>query len=327
MVWSPNGLLPSPVTALIPIQSQPIADFNIDWFVPTLKIVSGISCPHELTVSSAAAQIAVKAWQLDGILLEHYTYTSGTVEPLPKHSHREYQFGFSPNCQGEYHYRGEKHRVPIGSVSAIHSGEIHAPSQRTYLPTPATFWMLHVAPEHFLTAAADLVDRPTDFPFFPQPYFLDSQLVRSFWAVCLSTQSRASQLARDSFLLDLLTILVSQHAEYCQPIPALRAAHPAIRRVRDFIQTHYACNLSLTELASLADLSRSYLYRLFRKETGLSLSEYQMRIRISRTKQLLARGMPISSVAFETGFYDQSHFGWHFKRWVGVTPGNYGMNV
>ena len=33
--------------------------------------------------------------------------------------------------------------------------------------------------------------------------------------------------------------------------------------------------------------------------------------------------MLVAEVATETGFYDQSHFGWHFKRLVGVTPGNY----
>ena len=56
---------------------------------------------------------------------------------------------------------------------------------------------------------------------------------------------------------------------------------------------------------------------------GLSLSAYQMQIRIDRAKKLLARGTPIARVASEMGFYDQSHFGSHFKRLVGTTPRNY----
>ena len=50
---------------------------------------------------------------------------------------------------------------------------------------------------------------------------------------------------------------------------------------------------------------------------------YQTQIKIDRAKKLLSQGMPISTVATTTGFYDQSHLGYHFKRLVGTTPGNY----
>ena len=48
------------------------------------------------------SQITVKVSQLPGILLEKYIYSAGTVEPLSKHSHQEYQLGMSFNCQGEH---------------------------------------------------------------------------------------------------------------------------------------------------------------------------------------------------------------------------------
>lgn len=84
------------------------------------------------------AKITVSASQLPGILIEKYTYSAGAIEPLPKHSHQEYQLGISFNCQGEYFYRGAYHPIPIGNLSIIHSGEVHSPSDRTYLPQPAT---------------------------------------------------------------------------------------------------------------------------------------------------------------------------------------------
>jgi AraC-like DNA-binding protein len=48
-----------------------------------------------------------------------------------------------------------------------------------------------------------------------------------------------------------------------------------------------------------------------------------MQIRIDHAKKLLAQEISIAQVASEVGFYDQSHFGWHFKRLVGTTPSNY----
>lgn len=50
---------------------------------------------------------------------------------------------------------------------------------------------------------------------------------------------------------------------------------------------------------------------------------YQINVRLDRAKDLLLRGWPISEVAREAGFYDQSHFTRYFKRLVGVTPGSY----
>lgn len=113
--------------------------------------------------------ITVKTWQLEGILLEKYEYTVGSVEPLPSHSHQEYQLGLSFNCQGEYFYRGAYHPIPIGNLSIIHSGEVHSPSDRTYLSKPATFWMMHVAPNVLETMTREIFQKHTCLPFFTAP--------------------------------------------------------------------------------------------------------------------------------------------------------------
>ena len=98
---------------------------------------------------------------------------------------------------------------------------------------------------------------------------------------------------------------------------------PAIALVCDYLQADYNYNVSLAELADLVGISRFYLSRLFCREKGISLSAYQTQIKIDRAKKLLSQKMSIATVATATGFYDQSHFGYHFKRLVGTTPGNY----
>lgn len=72
------------------------------------------------------SQISLKVSQLPNILLEQYNYSAGEVQPLSKHSHQEYQLGMSFNCQGKYFDRGAYHIVPVGSLSIIHSGEVHS---------------------------------------------------------------------------------------------------------------------------------------------------------------------------------------------------------
>lgn len=269
------------------------------------------------------AKITVKAWQNSGILLERYDYTAGLVEPLPKHSHDEYQLGLSFNCQGEYYYRGSYNPIPIGSLSIIHSGEVHSPSERTSLPTPATFLMMHVDPNLLQSIGTQIACKQVSLPFFPQVSIRDRQTVDLFQNLYITKNKRLTKLEGDSLILDLFSSLIIRHAQERPLIKLPTKVKPAIARVQDFLQCHYADNLSLEELANIAGLSRYYLSRSFTREMGVSLSAYQMQIRIDRAKKLLAQGRAIAAIASETGFYDQSHFASHFKRLVGTTPGNY----
>lgn len=269
------------------------------------------------------SEIGIRAWESEGLLIEQYTYTSGTVEPLPKHSHNEYQFGLSYDCLGEYYYRGSHYQIPMGNLSIIHSGEVHTPSQRTFLPNRATFWMMHAQPSWLQTTASQMAEKPTHQPFFPESIVSDRELTRLFLRFHRAVAQKASRLERDTILNHFLSQLIARYAQNSPLNRPLKSYPAAIARVCDFIRDNYARNISLEELATIAGLSRFYLCRAFRKEMGISLHAYQTQIRIDRAKRLIAEGKAIASAAAETGFYDQSHFGWHFKQLVGVTPGNY----
>lgn len=98
-------------------------------------------------------------------------------------------------------------------------------------------------------------------------------------------------------------------------------------RVRDYLDAHYAANIPLDELARMVNVSAFHLNRVFRAEVGLPPHAYQMQVRVTRSKSLLAQGMSIDQVALEVGFYDQSHFTHHFKRLLGYTPGVYQESI
>lgn len=271
-------------------------------------------------MNNVPSQITVKVSQLHGILIEKYIYSAGTVEPLPKHSHQEYQLGMSFNCQGEYFYRGAYHPIPIGSLSIIHSGEVHSPSERTYLPKPATFLMMHVDPIVLEETALEITDKAR-VPFFTEPVLRDRSLVKLFYNLSRAIETKATMLERDSLALDFFSYLIAHYTK--TSLKSYPTEKPAIALVGDYLQANYHENVSLAQLANIAQMSRFYLSRLFHREKGISLSAYQTQVKIDRAKKLLSQGMPIATVATATGFYDQSHFGYHFKRLVGSTPGNY----
>lgn len=99
----------------------------------------------------------------------------------------------------------------------------------------------------------------------------------------------------------------------------------AVERAVAFIETYFAQPVSLATLAATAGLSVSRFATLFRLEVGISPHRYVCLVRIRHAQRLLRHGIPPSVVATEVGFFDQSHLGRHFRRTVGVTPGDYVM--
>jgi AraC-like DNA-binding protein len=102
-----------------------------------------------------------------------------------------------------------------------------------------------------------------------------------------------------------------------------RTTSRAVERAVAFIEMSFAQPVSLAMLAALAGLSVSRFATLFRQEVGVSPHRYLCLVRVRHAQRLLRHGTPPSVVATEVGFFDQSHLGRHFRRTVGVTPGDY----
>lgn len=135
--------------------------------------------------------------------------------------------------------------------------------------------------------------------------------------------ARPGTLEGETRLLGALAMLIARHAT---PGAAMRPPgreRAAVREARAYIAAHYADDLSLTALARLSGLSPFYFARVFRAEVGLPPHAYLESVRIGKAQQLLARGVPLATVAHATGFADQSHFTRRFRRTIGVPPGQY----
>ncbi|ENQ3106725.1 YSIRK-targeted surface antigen transcriptional regulator [Bacillus sp. 491mf] len=94
-----------------------------------------------------------------------------------------------------------------------------------------------------------------------------------------------------------------------------------ISACQNYIFTHLYEDITLSHLAKIAALNPSYLSVLFKKEVGISPSEYIQRAKIDEAKSLITYTKhSLSEISTLLNFHDQSHFTKVFKKYTGVSP-------
>lgn len=102
------------------------------------------------------------------------------------------------------------------------------------------------------------------------------------------------------------------------------ASNEIIHRICVYIGAHYRENLKLTGIAEAFYISPSYLCRLFKRATGLSVVEYINGVRVKAAKELLeSSGAKITEISERAGFSTSSHFARVFKTNTGLSPQHY----
>jgi AraC family transcriptional regulator len=163
---------------------------------------------------------------------------------------------------------------------------------------------------------ASLLD--SDCPLVKEPVSFEGGI--PVWiAQCMYREFRLfdpfSSLALEGLAMELLAA--------CSRGLSIREEHTApswLQRVRDMLQDDLS-GLGLNELSTIAGVHPSHLARSFRKHFGCSIGECRRKARMQRAiEKLTFSTVPISEIALELGFCDQSHFSRAFKCEIGISP-------
>ena len=96
-----------------------------------------------------------------------------------------------------------------------------------------------------------------------------------------------------------------------------------VQRACSFMSRRIESKISVSDVGRAVGLSAAEVNELFRKHLGTTPYAHFIGLRIQHAKELLKEGAEIASVAVAFGFVDQSHFTRHFKKHVGLAPGQY----
>lgn len=254
--------------------------------------------------------------ELDGMEL----FGSSELDPAhPAHLHETFTIGVVDAGVVVNRSRGETSRLPRDCVFTFNPGEVHSGhatdgiliSHRTFYPGEAALERI----------AADM--GLSGRPWFRQTAFHAPASAARLRTLHRCLERSSERLARDTAALDVFGRILAEHT------PARIGTRPrsrepdVVRRVREYLDAHCDRNVSLDELAALADLNRAYLIRTFRRTVGMPPHAYLVQRRIILARALIRAGQPLADVALAAGFSDQSHMNVHFKRATTLTAGQY----
>ncbi len=106
------------------------------------------------------------------------------------------------------------------------------------------------------------------------------------------------------------------------------ASTSSMRKIEEYLRTNYQQDITLQEIADRFYLSREHISRKFKQEYHETITDYVTRIRMEKSKELLAKpGFKIYEIAYHIGYHNEKYFSKVFKKFYGITPNEYRTSV
>jgi AraC-like DNA-binding protein len=240
-----------------------------------------------------------------------------------RHSHHYFVIALVENGAVSYWYRGAQRVAASGQVFVVNPDEPHTGDPAT--TTGYVYRVIYPRLEHLAQVAADM-GAPASVPFFKDSVLCDEHLSFALSAFHRSLVEKAQSAKCERLLLRALARLLAHHMDARITPRTIGSERPAVRTACEYIQAHFAEDVSLSRLASLVSLSPFYFARAFEREIGLPPHAYLENVRVQKAREFLDHGQTVVSTALLAGYVDQSHLTHRFKRFLGITPGQYVRN-
>jgi AraC-like DNA-binding protein/ligand-binding sensor protein len=127
-------------------------------------------------------------------------------------------------------------------------------------------------------------------------------------------------------VIELLNVFAQYLADYASRC-AIASSHEEptmVASAKEFVHSHVEESVTLAQVAHHVHVSPFYFCKLFKKATGMTLTEYVARVRVEKAKTLLVDpSLRVSEVVYAAGFGSIPRFNSVFKRYVGMPPTQY----
>lgn len=143
-----------------------------------------------------------------------------------------------------------------------------------------------------------------------------------FIHLCESIFSNEFSIKKEEKIFDFLAKLMIENCNKSEN----KVQNELSCDIRNFIDKNSSLDFTLEDISKQFLISPFHLIRIFKKEFGLTPYQYILNLKINMAKELLAK-KPISEVALNTGFNDQSHLYKYFKQIFSISPNEYKQSL
>ncbi len=238
-----------------------------------------------------------------------------------RHVHEGFSIGVIDKGAQSFYREGSQHIAPAGSIILVNADQVHDGHRAT--ESGWAYRTIYPTETMLADVLAALQGPRSGLPWFAEPVVYDPAMAAKLRFLFDLIRHSDNPLERQSHYLAVMSELIQRHGGNRSRLELLRAHPLAVQRVRDYLDAHCCENVSLEQLAQLVQLNPHYLARLFQRTVGVPPHAYQLMRRLQRAKALIRSGLSLADTATDTGFTDQSHLHRHFKRMMGITPGQY----
>lgn len=173
----------------------------------------------------------------------------------------------------------------------------------------------------------DQLSRIINYAILPVAYQIDD------YDKILTIASEALTMAQEvnytdaimSYCVTRLALQISN--DYINSLHQLVKENPKARLIKDWIQANLDATLGVKDVAAHFDLNYRYLSQLLKAETGFTVENYIISLKMNIARRLLLESnLPLKVIADRAYFNDEKYFLRLFKKKVGVTPTTYRKN-
>ena len=251
---------------------------------------------------------------------------------MPLHWHQDWDFIRVLSGEFDLHLNNSECRAKAGDIIVIGSGMLHRGQAHDCVYECVVFDLNMLRKHH--NDAASVYLRPLltgEVGVTRLPLKADDTLRQSFWQLFDTLRDRPPyyELTVQSLLFTVFAQLYA--GGWLTAVgKRLRGTHQTetVISLIEWIDAHYAENITLEQLAEVAGINEKYLCRLFKEFTGTTPIDYVNRLRIqSACTEMTVRRRSVTEAAFDSGFNDVSYFSRTFRKYMGCSPTDYRRQV
>jgi len=252
------------------------------------------------------------------------------------HSHPYYEVYYFHSGRCNYVIGPNVYSLQPGDLILMHGMTLHTPNPDPRVPYVRT--MIHFQPEFLHEFMNRKYTAPLLKPFEElRNYRLQvgacKDDVERMLADMAELYDSTEEYAYERFMLRFIDFLYVVNELCRRPMDAVDAVGSErerhVQRVIEYIEAHYAEDVTMEDVERELHVSRHYLARVFKAWTGWTVFQflYQRRINQAKTLFLVESELSVSEVSARVGFKHLSHFSRVFKQWEGVAPEQYRRRV